>query len=287
MNWKISEKSVIVTGGTSGIGLKTAQELAGRGAEVIITSRAKAKAEATARKLSKGEASRVSGLELDLSNLNSIRSFVSELSKKTERVDVLINNAGTITGRRIQTADGFEYTFASNYLGPFLLTNLLLPKLEVASSSRILNLSSELYRGAKRGLDFSDLQLSKRYSPSKAYANSKLAMMLFTFELRQRFRDRGIEAFAIHPGVVKTNFGSGENSSKSMALMMKVMGPFLKSAEQGAETSVLLATSQEVDFGGNWYWSEGSPIKPSSFAQDGLAAAKLWSASEKFLGLDQ
>ena len=287
MHWNISEKVVIVTGGTSGIGLETARQLAARGAEVVITSRSKAKADEAAQELSQGASSRVFGLELDLSNLNSIRSFVSELSKQTERVDALINNAGTIAGKRIQTADGLEYTFVSNYLGPFLLTNLLLPKLEVASGSRIINLSSELYRGAKKGLDFSDLQLSKGFSPSKAYANSKLAMMLFTFELRRRFLDRGIQVFAIHPGVVKTNFGSGENSSKSMALMMKLMGPFLKSAEQGSETSVLLATSQEVDFGENWYWSEGSPKTPSAIAQDGSAAAKLWSESERLLGLNQ
>lgn len=284
MAWNIKGKTALITGGTSGIGLETARGLAREGCNVILTSRSGTKAQEVAESLSDSSAN-LRGLELDLASPDSVRKFVSDDLANLEKLDVLVNNAGMIAGKRSETPEGFEYTFAANYLGPFLLTRLVTPKLEAAGTYRIINLSSELYRNAKKSFDFSDLSLKKGYSSSKAYANSKLATMLFTQELQGRLTGSGSRAFAVHPGVIRTNFGSGPNSSKSMALMMKLMGPLLKSAESGAMTSLLLATAGEERFNDVWYWSEGEPKSPDQIATDTSASRRLWDVTEGLLHL--
>ena len=284
MTWNIEGKTALVTGGSSGIGFETVRGLAKLGCNVILTSRSGAKAREVAKSLT-NDSARVEGLELDLTTPASIRTFVDEASKNLNKLDILINNAGLIAGKRVETPEGFEYTFAANYLGPYLLTRLMMSKLEATDGYRVINLSSELYRNAKRGLDFSDLQLKKGYSSSKAYANSKLATMLFTLELQNVLAGTTSRAFAVHPGVIRTNFGTGQNSSKSMALMMKLMGPLLKPAETGARTSLILASGSEEQLGNGWYWSEGVPKSPSEIATNKAASKRLWSVTEDLLGL--
>lgn len=258
-------------------------EIADQGATVFITSRSQKSADSAAEALSRTTKVPVKGLELDLSRLGSVRSFADKFAQDSTSLDVLVNNAGTISGRRTLTEDGLELTFAANFLGPFLLTQLLLPKLMSAASARILNVSSELYRNAKKGLDFSNLQLNRGFSSSKAYANSKLAIMLFTSELQDRLAGENVAALALHPGVVRTNFGSGRDSSRSMALMMKILGPMLKSPEEGAATTIHLSTAPLEILQKSWYWSEGKPAQPNALALDPEAGARLWHMSEEFV----
>lgn len=281
MSWSIRDKVVLVTGGASGIGLATATELAARGAAVTITSRSADKAEAAADAIKDATGIDVTALALDLSELDRIDSFIERFQRVTDSVDVLINNAGTIAGKRQLTGDGLELTFASNYLGPFYLTNQLVPLLSQQAGSRILNVSSELYRNVKGGLNLGDLQLEQGFSASKAYAHSKLALMLFTFELRQRHKD--IESFAIHPGVIQTSFGTGPESGLAMSLMMKLVGPMLKKPDHGAHSSVLLATAPSQELDSSWYWSEGSPAQPQPMASDPEVSSALWELSEELI----
>ena len=281
MTWNIRDKAVLITGGASGIGLATATALASQGALVTITSRSAEKADAAAGAIQKATGGNIQSLALDLSSLEKIDSFLEGYQKLTAKLDVLVNNAGTISGKRRETEDGFELTFASNYLGPFYLTNQLLPQLSGERGARILNVSSELYRNVKGGLDLGNLQLEQGFSASKAYANSKLALMLFTFELSQRHQD--IDSFAIHPGVIRSNFGTAPESGLSMSLMMKLLGPMLKKPDHGARSSVLLATADFEELSSSWYWSEGLPAEPLPMAQDPRVSEKLWQLSEDLI----
>lgn len=281
MGWDIRDKVVLVTGGSSGIGLATAFELAKCGAVVTITSRSAERAKAAADSIKVATGVNIGSLELDLSELNSVDSFVEYYFNTNKQLDILINNAGTISGKRRLTNDGFELTFASNYLGSFYLTKRLLPLISENSGNRIINLSSELYRNVKGGLDLNNLQLSHGYSPSKAYANSKLAVMLFTFELVRRYAN--IESFAIHPGVIRTNFGTRPDSGLGMSLMMRLLGPVLKKPAHGARSSVLLATSPKEEIGASWYWSEGRPVEPLPIARDTEKSTKLWQLTEDLI----
>jgi len=281
MSWSIRDKVVLITGGASGIGLATATELATRGALVTITSRSSEKAEAAADAIQNSTGAKVQPLALDLSRIGAIDSFLHRYRKMRDAVDVLINNAGTISGKRRLTEEGFELTFASNYLGPFYLTNQLLPLLSSKEGARILNVSSELYRNAKGGLDFGDLQLDRGFSSSQAYANSKLALMLFTLELRQRYKS--IDSFALHPGVIRTGFGTAPESGLSMSVMMKLLGPMLKKPEYGAQSSVLLATAPKAELKSSWYWSEGSPANPLPIANDSKVSNELWKFTEELI----
>ena len=281
MNWAIKDKVVLVTGGSSGIGLATAKQLASLGAKVTITSRSAEKAEAAAREIKEATGTNVTSLQLELSSLSSIDAFVERYLKLSGQLDVLINNAGTISGKRQTTNDGFELTFASNYVGPFYLTSRLLPLITKSANGRIINVSSELYRNAKSGLDFDNLQLERGFSSSKAYANSKLALMLFTCELASRYPE--IRSFAVHPGVIQSNFGTAPDSGLSMSLMMRLLGPFLKKPDHGAGSSVLLATAANEELSSSWYWSEGKPVKPLEIASNPEVSKELWAITEDLI----
>jgi NAD(P)-dependent dehydrogenase (short-subunit alcohol dehydrogenase family) len=284
VEWDIAGASVLVTGGTSGIGRATADRLARLGADVTITSRSRASAEAAATELSAATGASVGAAELDLSSLAAVRGFVSDHLERHDRLDVLVNNAGTITASRATTVDGFETIFAVNHLGPFLLTNLLLPTLVASAPARIVNVSSENHRAAKQGLDLGDLQMQSGWSPSRAYAASKLANILFAAELDRRFGGDGITARALHPGVVATGFGSGPDGPRWMRVAMRVLRPFLATPEKGAATSVLIATAPDEQLDG-LYWSSGQAEEPSAQALDPEAARRLWEVSAELVGL--
>ena len=272
MSWSIKGKHVLITGGTSGIGRATATELARRGAHATITSRSQSDAVKAAADVARDARGDVNAEELDLSSLASVRDFADRYSASHDRLDVLINNAGIMTGAHRTTDDGFEMTLAVNHLGPFLLTNLLTDLLIASSPARIITVSSENHRGAKNGLDFNDLGMADGYSSSKAYAASKLANILFTTELDRRLGKRGVIARALHPGVVATNFGKSEDSPKWMGIAMTLLKPVLAKPEKGASTSVYLATAQPAELEAGIYWSNQKPKQPSPAATDVDAA---------------
>ncbi|MEX1279151.1 MAG: SDR family oxidoreductase [Acidimicrobiia bacterium] len=285
MTWTIEGKRVLVTGANSGIGLATATELARRGANVTITARNPQKGESAAAAIERDAGRSVDVGLLDLASLDSVRSFAADFADDHDRLDVLVNNAGVMAGSRRETPDGVEWTFGVNHLGPFLLTNLLTPLLVDSTPSRVITVSSEASRSARAGLDFDDLQLTSGYSPNKAYAASKLANILFTVELDRRLSGDGVTARALHPGVVRTSFGKSAESSRWMGLLMTTVGPFLKKPEEGAATSVLLATASDEQVARSLYWSDGSPAEPIPAAVDPEAAERLWAVSEQLVGL--
>lgn len=284
MTWNIEGKRVIVTGGTSGIGKATAEELARRGARVTITARDDAKGRTAANEIKDATGVKVDVGHLDLSSLDSVRKFAEGYQAAHDRIDVLMNNAGVMAGSRRETPDGFEWTFAVNHLGPFLLTNLLIDPLVSSSPSRIINVSSENHRAVKEGLDFNDLQMRDGYSSSRAYSASKLANILFTVELDRRLGGLGVTARALHPGVVATSFGKGKDSSRRMGLLMTVLKPVLQTPARGARTPVLLAIAGDAVLEAGLYWSNGKPRDPSPAALDTDSAARLWSVSAQMAG---
>ena len=285
MVWNIADAQVLITGATSGIGQAAAAELARRGADVTITARddGKGRAAATAIRAETGVDVQV-GL-LDLSRLDSVRDFAADHARTHDRLDVLVNNAGTMTGRRMQTPDGLEWTFAVNHLGPFLLTRLLSDLLVASAPSRVISVSSEVHRSAKQGIDLADLQMTRGWSARKAYAASKLATILMTVELDRRLADRGVTARAVHPGVVATSFGSGPEGRRLMRIMMTALGPLLSKPTEGAAPTVQLATAPDDLVNQSLYWSQTEPKQPSPAAQDQRAAAELWTISERLAGL--
>jgi retinol dehydrogenase-14 len=285
MVWNIEGKEVLITGGNSGIGKASANELARLGASVTITARDPAKGEAAAGEIREATGAEVTVATLDLSRLDSVRAFVQDYERDHDRLDVLINNAGVMAGARRETPDGFEWTLAVNHLGPFLLTNLLTDVLVASAPARIITVSSETHRRVKDGLNFGDLQMQDGYSPSRAYDSSKLANILFTVELDRRLRDSGIAAKALHPGVVATSFGKGPDSPKWMGLLMTALKPVLRKPASGARTSVFLATASDQALEAGLYWSDETPKEPAPAATDADAAARLWSISEQLVGL--
>ncbi len=239
MVWDIDGAQVLITGGTSGIGRAAAAELARRGAEVMITARDESKGQAAAAAIRADTGVDVQVGLLDLSRLDSVRDFAADYARRHDRLDVLVNNAGTMTGRRMQTPDGLEWTFGVNHLAPFLLTRLLSDLLVASAPSRVISVSSEVHRSAKTGLDLADLQMTRGWSANKAYAASKLATILMTVELDERLAEQGVTARAVHPGVVATNFGGGPEGRRLMRVMMTALGPLLKKPTDGAAPIVL------------------------------------------------
>lgn len=281
----IADARVLITGATSGIGRAAAAELARRGAQVTITARDETKGNAAAAAIRAETGVDVQVGLLDLSRLDSVRGFAADYARTHDRLDVLVNNAGTMTGRRMQTPDGLEWTFGVNHVGPFLLTRLLSDLLVASAPSRVISVSSEVHRSAKQGLDMADLQMTRGWSAQKAYAASKLATILMTVELDRRLAGQGVTARAVHPGVVATNFGKGPEGRWAMRVMMTALGPVLKKPADGAAPIVLLATEPDDVVAQSLYWSQTTPTQPSPAAQDQQAAAALWEASERLSGL--
>jgi NAD(P)-dependent dehydrogenase (short-subunit alcohol dehydrogenase family) len=285
VGWDIAGAQVLVTGATSGIGRAAATELARRGAAVTITARDEQRGRETAAAIRADTGVEVEVGLLDLSSLESVRRFAAEFLTNHDTLDVLVNNAGTMTGRRLETPDGLERTFAVNHVGPFLLTALLTDRLVSSAPSRVISVSSEVHRSARRGLDFTDLQMTRGWSAQKAYAASKLATVLMTVELDRRLGGRGVTVRAVHPGVVATNFGKGPEGRRSMRVMMTALAPLLKKPAAGAAPIVLLATAPDEVVDRSLYWVESKPGQPSPAAQDSDAAAMLWDATERLAGL--
>ncbi|HET6625418.1 MAG TPA: SDR family oxidoreductase [Nocardioidaceae bacterium] len=275
-------RTVLVTGGTGGIGRATALGLAAMGAEVAITGRDRARTEQAARAIRRAVGGQVQGFVADLSSQSEVRRLAAEVLQRLSGVDVLVNNVGGFWNSRHVTADGLEHTFALNHLAPFLLTNLLLERLRQNGPARVVTVSSHAH--ATGQIDFDDLQCERSYSGARAYNQSKLANVLFTYELARRLKDISVTANALHPGVVSTSFGA-EDPAGAQRLIVPLMRPFMKSPAQGATTSIHLASAPELaQVTGRFF--AGSRTKSSSRrSHDHVAAARLWEVSAQLVGI--
>jgi NAD(P)-dependent dehydrogenase (short-subunit alcohol dehydrogenase family) len=212
--------------------------------------------------------------------MEQVRDVAGRLSE-LPRIDVLVNNAGLVVYHRTLTADGLEHTFALNHLAPFLLTNLLRPKLEASAPARVVTVASAAHSGARLNLD--DLQLEHHYSAMLAYSDSKLANILFSSELARRLAGTGVTANCLHPGTVRTRFG--QTGSAWLKLGLAIGGPFLRSPEQGASTVVYLASSPDVSGQTGGYYVGRKRREPSVAARNDDTARKLWDLSAELTGL--
>jgi NAD(P)-dependent dehydrogenase (short-subunit alcohol dehydrogenase family) len=276
-------RTVVVTGGTGGIGRATAMGLARMGANVAITGRNAARGEAAAREIREATGAQVDVLVADLSSQSEVRRLAAEALERLPRIDVLVNNVGGYWDSRHVTADGLERTFAVNHLAPFLLTNLLLERLGESASARVVTVASHAH--AQGRIDFDDLQAERAYSGARAYNQSKLANVLISYELARRLRGSGVTANALHPGVVSTAFGA-EDPGHTQRLLVPLLRPFMKSPARGAATSIHLASAPELEGVTGRYFANSAPKRSASRSYDDALAGRLWRLSADLVGLD-
>jgi NAD(P)-dependent dehydrogenase (short-subunit alcohol dehydrogenase family) len=277
-------KVVVVTGSNVGIGLETAVGVAALEATTVLACRNRAKAEAAAREVTQRTWNDdVHVVSLDLADLASVKKAAEDILSRWDRLDVLVNNAGGTWSARRLTAQGFEYTLGVNHLGPFYLTNLLLPRLQAVGPSRIVNVTSVGHHAAWHGMRFDDLQSERGYEAMEAYCRSKLANVLFTRQLATRLGGTGVTANAVHPGPVRSGFGMDGDLTGFMGFGTRLVRPFEISPRRGAKTSIFVATSPDVATKTGMYWVRSKPGHMSRRARDDEAAARLWGESEKLL----
>ncbi len=276
-------KVCLITGATSGIGRASSLALAQKGASLILVARNKEKA-AQLKQLVKMETGNedVDLIVGDLSSQADIRRIAQTFIDSGKPLHVLLNNAGVVNMKRVLTVDGYEEMFAVNHLAYFLLTHLLLDRLKGNASARIVNVASGAHVFCKSGVNFDDINFEQGFSGIKVYGHSKLANILFTRQLAKKLEDSNVTVNCCHPGVVAT--GLGANNGVLGKLVMWLMKPFLRTPEQGAATSIYLASSVEVLGSGNYYADcKSAKVKP--WAEDAAAAEWLWEMSLEMTGL--
>jgi NAD(P)-dependent dehydrogenase (short-subunit alcohol dehydrogenase family) len=276
-----ADRTAIVTGASSGIGLETAAALARRGMRVVMVARDPERTETARRHVAASAAAeRVETALADFSSLAEIRRLAGELLARCPRVDVLVNNAGLISPQYRKSADGYELTFAVNHLAPFLLTNLLLDRIKASAPARIVTVASLAHRGAR--LDLDDIDQKRDWASLRAYSRSKLCNILFTRELARRLEGTGVVTACLHPGLVATRIGQ-RGGLKELA--WRLAKPFMLGAEKGAETSVFLATVPDpAPFHGAYVVGK-SVAEPDLAARDDDLARRLWETSARLVGL--
>jgi retinol dehydrogenase-14 len=275
-------RTVLVTGGSGGIGRATALGLAIMGAQLAISGRDRERTESAAREIRAAGGGEVDVVVADLSSQSEVRRLADEVLQSLSRIDVVVNNVGGYWHTRHVTADGLERTFALNHLAPFLLTNLLLERLKQSAPARVVTVSSSAHRSGR--IDFDDLQGERSYSGARAYSQSKLANLLFTYELASRLQGTSVTANALHPGVVRTAFGA-EDASTVQRLFTPFVRPFLKSPAEGAATSIHLASAPDLEQVTGRYFANSKPRTSSKRSYDKAAAARLWQLSADLVGL--
>jgi NAD(P)-dependent dehydrogenase (short-subunit alcohol dehydrogenase family) len=277
------KKSFLITGANSGIGYQTALALAKMGGEIILVCRNRQKGEKALKQISKETGNSILHLYIaDLSSQKQIRELAKNIQASFNKIDVLINNAATAASALTYTEDSIELQFAVNYLAPFMLSNLLLPLLKAAPQGRIINTSSRGYRLAK--LNFEDLYYAKNYSGLRAYNQSKLANIIFTYELARRLKDTNVTANCLYPGLVNTSFAN-KNTSLLHSFLWYLQRPLGISASKGALTGIYLATSDEVTGISGKYFGKCRPVESLPVTNDLEIAKKLWHVSEKLTGI--
>ncbi len=279
MTRRLEGRTVLITGGNRGIGREASRRLAGEGARVLLVSRNEEAGREVAREIRMMTGNQeVEAVQGDLSTRESVRALASRVHSATDQLDVLLNNAAVVSGKRRVTPDGLELQFAVNHMAPFLLTRLLLPLLQAGAPSRVVTVSSRAHQGARMNWD--DLQGEGRYRRSTAYAQSKLANILFTRELARRLESTGITALCMHPGVYATGI-----LSDLVGPLGKVVNSFLPGPEAGGEFLTELAADPALTGVTGVYFNRSTPAEPSREARDPEAARRLWEISSKLAGL--
>jgi len=275
----MKDKTIVITGATSGIGEAAALALARMGARIVGVARDKSRGAKTLKKLKRTGADHQMHYA-DLSRLSEMKRIAAEIRNAEPRIDVLINNAGTAAAVRRETEDEFETTFATNHLAYFVLTLGLREKLLQSAPSRIINTASMTYAWAK--LDLNDLQSKKSFDGTDVYAKSKLCNVLFTLELSRRLAETGVTANCLHPGFVNTRLGS-QDGGLSGVFGISTSGALRP--EEGCQTTVYLASSPEVAKVSGKYFNRSAPETLSKVTQDATLAARLWEESERLTGM--
>ena len=276
------DKTVVITGATSGIGQVAAEKLAAMGARLVLVARDKTRGEAQLARLRRlGTGANHAIHFADLSRLAEMKRVAVEIAAAEPRIDVLINNAGALFAARQVTSDGLELTFATNHLAYFVLTHGLRQPLRASAPARVVNVSSDAHKGKQ--LDFGDLQSEKNFRGFQVYGQSKLCNILFTRELARRWAGSGVNANCLHPGFVATKFGDQSGGLLSWGVRAAKM--FAISPQKGAETIIYLASSPEVADANGLYFYKRQPATPTKQAQDDASARRLWQESERLAGI--
>ena len=284
LNTSMQGKVCIVTGANSGIGKATSLGLAQMGATVVMVCRDRTKGEEAQNEIkTKSGNNAIDLLLAELSSQDSIRQLVENFQQHYMQLHKLINNAGGVNLSRRDTVDGFEMTFAVNYLAPFLLTNLLLDKLKASAPARIVNVSSESHESGYIKMD--DLQLEKKYRLMRAYGQSKLALVLFTYELARRLQGTGVTANCLHPGFVATNIGQSGVGRVGRSIVKLIFSSLGISPEEGAKTSIYLASSPDIEGVTGKYFVKSIPVRSAPISYDESLQRQLWEESAKLVNL--
>jgi NAD(P)-dependent dehydrogenase (short-subunit alcohol dehydrogenase family) len=274
-------KTVVVTGASSGIGRATAVALAKQGARLVLAGRTPERCQEALAEVKAAGGEDAVMLQADLSSLAGMRKLAEDVLARCDRLDVLVNNAGITLMKRTTTDDGFETTFAVNHLAYFVVTGLLLPLLRRSTPARIVSVASDMHQFGQ--IDLDDLQNEKSYRGLRVYGQSKGANILWNLELARRLEGTGVTANCLHPGGVRTNLGRG--NSAILDLLQRALTVVMKSPEQGAQTSIWLASSPDVEGVSGRYYASCREKRPASWARDPHTARRLWEISEELTGL--
>jgi len=275
-------KTVLITGGNSGIGKAAAIALANQGAHVVITSRDMDRGQQAVDEIRQATDKNVDLLKLDLASFESIHDCADRFIKQYPQLHVLVNNAGLTLSERAETEEGFEYVLGVNHIGPFLLTHLLLDTLKHSAPARIVNMSSAGHMGARKGLDWDDLQRTKKFN-GQAYCQAKLGTIYFTQALQKRFYDDGVSAYAVNPKFVSTGFATDGDTTGIEKLFFKLGKFWMLTPEQGAQTLVWAASEPGIEPQGGNYFQDCAIRKPSKAAHDEQASERFWQLSEQWI----
>ncbi|XP_043960037.1 retinol dehydrogenase 12, like [Gambusia affinis] len=279
---RLDGQTAVITGANTGIGKETAIDLAKRGARVILACRDMEKAQTALTEIIKSSGNdNVVSMKLDLSDTKSIREFATNLHQNEQKLNLLINNAGVMVCPYGKTADGFEMQIGVNHFGHFLLTYLLIDLIKSSAPARIVNVSSMAHSWGSINLE--DINSEKSYNKSKAYAQSKLANVLFTRSLAKRLEGTGVTTYSLHPGVVQTDLW--RHLSAPERFFMKIAKPFTKDSVEGAQTTIYCAVEPSLEKESGGYYSGCAPANCCAAGKDDVLAQKLWELSCKMLSL--
>lgn len=285
---RLDDKTVVITGANTGIGKVTALDLSKRGAKVVMLCRNVDKAEEAAEEIRKATEGEVVVHKLDLTSLASVRECAEQLGNSLEKIDILINNAGIMACPEMRTTEGFEMQIGTNHFGHFLLTNLLMPQLKKAApTARIVNVSSLAHTRGQ--MQWDDINWKETpYNAIQAYGQSKLANILFTKELARKGEGSGVNAYALHPGVINTELGRHlQDTFGPLVMLWKLAMPFIKTPESGANTTIYCAVDESISDHNGRYYSDCKEKQPAPQAENIEDAKKLWEVSEQLVNLNQ